>query len=89
MGYSNPCRGCKHEDDRMVDEPCRSCESGNNYTRSPMTNADRIRAMSDEELATAMCQNNTTCDGCPVVESCHGEHGLPELVVWLRQEVEQ
>ena len=81
------CENCKYYNVAPYGEPCDGCQDFVYF--EPMTNADRIRSMSDEELATAMCQNNTTCDGCPVVESCHGEHGLPELVVWLRQEVER
>ena len=46
------------------------------YTHPPMTNADRIRAMSDEELArffigdspnychTGLCLDGETCVGC-------------------------
>lgn len=80
------CFTCKHSESEAM---CADCGDGVESKWCPKTNADRIRAMSDEELATAMCQHSTTCDGCPVVESCHGEHGLPELVAWLRQEVEQ
>lgn len=38
---------------------CANCEfcdnSGGKYNEVPVTNADRIRAMSDEELAKEMC----------------------------------
>lgn len=38
------------------DEKCPFYDgSGGDYREAPMTNADRIRAMSDEELATLLC----------------------------------
>jgi hypothetical protein len=40
----NPCRGC---DDYDAPDGCKS----NGGCEKPITNADRIRAMSDEELA--------------------------------------
>lgn len=41
---------------------CSVC-GGLGYIEVPMTNADRIRAMSDEELRIFLC-NNTECDSC-------------------------
>ena len=59
----------------------------------PMTNADRIRAMSDEELATFIseiadeCERNTECNqhcyGCDI-EYCVRESCLK----WLQQPAE-
>ena len=49
-----------------TDEFCKCCD--------PQTNADRIRAMSDEELAefledeTWMCESYDVCHECPRVE---------------------
>lgn len=54
------CKACKHCDTGEYDEPCFSCRNtgGGIPTKweakvncKPQTNADRIRAMSDEELA--------------------------------------
>ena len=60
----------------------------------PMTNADRIRAMSDEELATFIseiadeCERNTECNqhcyGCDI-EYCVRESCLK----WLQQSAEE
>lgn len=49
-----------------------------------MTNADRIRAMSDEELAKVIAD---ACD-CDLISglSCHGEC-CDCILDWLRQEV--
>ena len=51
------CSNCKNYDISISDEPCRKCqqafrrgEGKPNFIAS-ITNADRIRSMSDEELA--------------------------------------
>ena len=69
---------------------CRTCKSdcvradGNygytfcdKYTHPPMTNADRIRAMSDEELAELLC-----CTGWRMIEQ-------KECLEWLQQPAEE
>ena len=62
----------------------------------PMTNADRIRAMGDEELAGWMLNgisadpcdycphNNYDCDG-----SCRGKADAETIVAWLQQPAEE
>ena len=62
--------------------------------KAPMTNADRIRAMRDEELATFIseiadeCERNTECNqhcyGCDI-EYCVRENCLK----WLQQPAEE
>ncbi len=56
----------------------------------PMTNADRIRAMSDEELAKWICSIMTAecCDQrCPARDICNlGDNGL---VKWMKQPAEE
>ena len=53
--------------------------------RTPITNADRIRGMSDMELATFLytatrsCSSHE-CTNCPI-----GEANCPVLLHWLRQ----
>lgn len=59
----------------------------------PMTNADRIRAMSDEELAElfhGFCDNGERCVYCPLYEkSCAGVHSdVPKWLEWLQQPAE-
>ena len=49
------------------------------------TNADRIRGMSDEELAQFLC-NNITCDMCKADEFCHPGH--TGWLDWLKDEAE-
>ena len=58
----------------------------------PMTNADRIRAMSDEELAKfisiqsddCLCSDNSKCD-----YHCGGDSCLKVLLDWLQQPAEE
>lgn len=63
----------------------------NIYGNAPMTNADRIRAMSDEELAkhfliTGICQYLTSLSKgrCAVNRTC-----AQCVLDWLRQPAEQ
>lgn len=56
----------------------------------PMTNADRIRAMSDEELAEAFA-GKCLCDYIPVhaTEHCDRYRKCKDCVIeWLKQPVE-
>ena len=58
--------------------------------RKPITNSDRLRSMSDEEFATAICKH----DGCPFREAeddeCLKYHYDCKAcwLGWLRQEAE-
>lgn len=59
------------------------------YNRPPMTNADRIRAMSDEELAKMLWKtgrNYRAICADPVVD--YREHSA-ELLEWLKQPVKE
>ena len=59
----------------------------------PMTNADRIRSMSDEELAVWLCDlfSVDTCyTHCPGCDSCNYADGTPNgLKKWLQQPAEE
>lgn len=59
--------------------------------QKPHTNADRIRAMSDEELAHWICKKMMSCSSnvCPGADLCQSGDGLANgLVKWLKQPVE-
>lgn len=67
---------------------CRGCFEGSHYKPKQITNADRIRAMSDEELAEFMCHNvsngTVNCAFCAVAEFCRmGHNGWLD---WLKEE---
>ena len=72
------CRKC------AVFEWCKEHEECGIFYPKTMTNADRIRSMSDEELAKFIASQRTDCYHCPVkecVDAC--EVGWLD---WLKQE---
>lgn len=83
------CDTCKHLGN-MASWPCEDCLQGDRYERKPTTNADRIRAMSDEELAEAFersCPNDSGNRCCAYFAK--GSNGCFNCWLdWLRQEAE-
>ena len=92
------CDECKYREIIGQNKFCRwygayigwhGCENGK---RKPFTNADRIRSMSDEELA-ALCENGCPPRrGCPDLTKEDVDKSYHELcqkcwLDWLRQEV--
>ena len=76
---------CKHYPTGVV---CAICENGERFCPRTMTRADRLRSMTDEELAEFMCHNvsngTVNCTFCAVAEFCRmGHNGWLE---WLKQE---
>ena len=59
----------------------------------PMTNADSIRSMSDEELAKFLCNfrscdsSEHPCNGCKAEPQCHTGHN--GMIDWLQQPAEE
>lgn len=51
-----------------------------------MTNLERIRSMSREEMARLLCERTDTCTSCPYMEDCNTEHN--GAFVWLGKESE-
>ena len=87
QGMRDKCSTCKHND---IDFDCSKC----GY--KPKTNADKIRAMSDEELAEFLesfevCTNCEYADGklCTFENPC--THGFATAIAmkWLQSEVEE
>ena len=78
----NGCVGCSYEDRNCHEEPCFSCygtKLRDNYKRA--TNADRIRKMSDEELAEFLVRFKNTFG-----EEYEGEQSCLD---WLQSEAEE
>ena len=78
----NGCVGCCYEDRNCHEEPCFSCygtKLRDNYKRA--TNADRIRKMSDEELAEFLVRFKNTFG-----EEYEGEQSCLD---WLQSEAEE
>jgi hypothetical protein len=94
------CKHCKHKDECADDAFINGAEfspefDGQNGCAGfeAFTNADRIRAMSDEELAElfhGFCDNGERCVYCPLYEkSCAGVHSdVPKWLEWLQQPAE-
>ena len=71
----NPCRGCPDYD---APDGCKS----NGGCAKPQTNADRIRGMSDEELANALASVETGV-------KTYNENVYSYWLSWLKSPVEE
>ena len=82
MGHDG-CEGCKYERLIETDGPCAHCKQNatDNYTRK--TNADRIRNMTDKELAEFLRIVNTEWYHNQNISSDVG------MIQWLQSEVEE
>ena len=62
-------------------------------SKKPKSNADRIRQMTDEELAEWLngicnrCISDSGCTGCPIYDGCAADVDWQEK--WLKQEVSE
>ena len=81
------CDTCKHED---TDFDCSSCGmitiNGKIDLYEPITNADKIRAMSDEELAEMFYGSTTEDDQLCLLGK---RPWLEDIYDWLQSEVEE
>ncbi len=93
------CKTCVHRNDNPVSEgnPCYACfmstEDHACYEAAPaqiITNADKLRSMSDEELAKKLvelserCPDGVDCESVPPGRKC-----FTCWLEWLKEEVEQ
>lgn len=74
------CDNCRHTKKDVYEQPCSHCVALSEW--EALTNADRIRAMTDEELARFLGQHSL----CSRVERCP-DHGKCHKCVldWLKQ----
>lgn len=61
------CTDCRYQEN-MCKWPCDDCVKGDKWEERPLTNADKIRAMTDEELAKWFC-DKVSC-GCECLALC-------------------
>ena len=81
---SRSCKECAHHNPDFIDEVCLHCSwpefagEPSNFKPKPITNADRIRSMTDEELAVFISGKART----------FGEEyeGYMSALDWLREE---
>lgn len=91
------CDNCKHKMCWEYAEPCSSCTNmtGEPTNWEPQTNADRIRAMSDEELAEWLDavskswydEGYTKDDESPLISEYPATAN--EWIAWLKSPVEE
>jgi hypothetical protein len=92
MSEYQGCDICKHQKKSKREKPCLECTKNrakNNF--EPMTNADAIRNMTDEELAEFLCEYEA-CPLCPhQTDSMCNSKNCDEVGItleWLQEEVE-
>jgi len=83
------CNTCVHKDKASYSATCVECGIANkNY--KPITNADRIRSLSDEELAYCFAANE--CGYCHLKEKCFSMEPIRDCedmwLDWLKSPVE-
>lgn len=89
-GSINSTCNCQHNSNSRDNEPCCRCDS-------KQTNADRIRNMSDEELAEFIQKMANTClvdfmgyadKDCDKISCKDCEAKAPTILEWLQSEAE-
>lgn len=66
------CTDCKYREN-MCKWPCYDCVKGDMWEEMSFTNGDRIRAMTDEELAEWGCTLPVCPPGPDLTELCYSE----------------
>lgn len=83
------CDGCKYINESEYSVHCIRCTQNAMDNYAPITNADRIRSMTDEELA-AWLVDATVCDRvCSEDEYCHGDKCVKLVTNWLQQSAKE
>lgn len=77
------CRNCKYEHLTEHEEPCNRCKQNATDLYEPMTNADRIRQMQDEELADFLCKVKSDYQWVEHEYPSEEEHG--EWLEWIQK----
>ena len=81
------CYSCKYYDKGLDEYPCSKCVHNATDQFKPMTNFERIKAMSIEELADFICDIYASNEHYTI--RVDGKWMLPEDVEeWLEREVE-
>ena len=92
------CDKCKYNSKSESEYPCNQCVHNATDKFKPITNADRVRSMSDEELAEFLLKVNTAyAEPCMTGESdckwedypTHDKGCKNCFLEWLQSEAEQ
>ena len=79
--YEEQCKRCKGECGVEGMSGCIVC-----HGFVPMTNADRIRSMTDEELASFLDEVNSVFCACVMDKSPCESDNCPCWLIWLKEE---
>ena len=87
------CDNCKYAETPAFFEPCASCGGSSYWEPEVKTNGDRIRSMTDEEMAKYLYYN-LTYGGSPPDANCDCVHVPAEAcekcwLDWLKEEVKE
>lgn len=92
------CKKCEHHSclyagaDRILSVEC-GTYTPHHKPKKPQTNADRIRAMSDEELAIWIETTSTVCECCSRLNNCAAipscDKCVANITEWLKQPAEE
>lgn len=87
MGEYQGCHKCKYGNNQPTEYPCLECVHNRAIDNfEPKTNADRIRNMSDEELAELLNNANIMCEW----KKGNCERSCIECTLkWLQAEVKE
>lgn len=78
------CERCKHQNKQEHEEPCVRCTHNATDNFEPLTNAERIRSMTDEELAKWL----NGFSECVIPNGdCLSKYCDDCVLKWLKQEV--
>ena len=93
MSEYQGCDNCRYTNRTKDEFPCFDCTHNAIDRWKPMTNADRIRNMTDEELAEFLVYTQSTIKNCMIgIEECKHENTDKDckdcFLEWLQAEVE-
>lgn len=82
------CDDCKHTKRSVFEYPCCTCGfDGNGHSNwEPQSNGDKIRNMTDEELATVMAESCKQCAFDSDDDLCRDNTCKAGYLAWLKQE---
>lgn len=83
------CSECKHKGE--LSHVCDECIGGEMYEKTVITNADKIRSMTDEELAEFLEKSDfwdEICDECKHLDGCQDTiFCASKTLEWLKREI--
>lgn len=94
MADLKSCETCSYVGKSENDYPCSKCTRNASDMWKPMSNADKIRAMDDEELAEFIDSGCLDCARiCPDFKAgcswtCQHHQGKDFILKWLQSEAE-